>query len=172
MVRNVTENRQKCGPLFSKVKAVVCTVFYILIQHKAHKSASMEESGQYLPLSGLEFNHRVTFVLQVLATGLSGLYSSLPTKLEAPSDEWHCLQRDDWLRVPALVQFLNSLEFCNAVIQVKKTQTKTEIKCYKLSSLIANSSLHFSDSPPRYQRPVVGLHLQWLPRACTRARAA
>lgn len=55
---------------------------------------------------------------QVLATGLSGLYSSLPTKLEVPSEEWHCLHREDWLRVPSLVQFLNSLEFCNAVIQV------------------------------------------------------
>lgn len=55
---------------------------------------------------------------QVLATGLSGLYSSLPTKLDVPSEEWHCLHREDWLQTPSLVQFLNSLEFCNAVIQV------------------------------------------------------
>lgn len=61
---------------------------------------------------------------QVLATGLSGLYSSLPTKLEIPSEEWHCLHREDWLQMPPLVQFLNSLEFCNAVIQVKKQKTK------------------------------------------------
>lgn len=54
----------------------------------------------------------------MLATGLSGLYSSLPTKLEAPSEEWHCLSKDDLLQLPSLVQFLNSLEFCNAVIQV------------------------------------------------------
>lgn len=57
-------------------------------------------------------------VLQVLATGLSGLYSSLPTKLEVPSEEWHCLHKEDWLQMPSLVQFLNSLEFCNAVTQV------------------------------------------------------
>lgn len=57
--------------------------------------------------------------LQVLATGLSGLYSSLPAKLEVPSAEWHCLYKQDWLQMPSLVQFLNSLEFCNAVIQVK-----------------------------------------------------
>lgn len=56
---------------------------------------------------------------QVLATGLSGLYSSLPTKLEVPNEEWHCLHKEDWLKMPSLVQFLNSLEFCNAVIQVK-----------------------------------------------------
>lgn len=57
--------------------------------------------------------------LQVLATGLSGLYSSLPPKLEVRGEDWHCLQREDWMQVPALVQFLNSLEFCNAVIQVR-----------------------------------------------------
>lgn len=56
--------------------------------------------------------------IQVLATGLSGLYSSLPTKLEEKGEEWHCLVKDDWLLSPALVQFMNSLEFCNAVIQV------------------------------------------------------
>lgn len=55
---------------------------------------------------------------QVLATGLSGLYSSLPTKLDVPGEDWHCLHREDWLQMPSLVQFLNSLEFCNAVIQV------------------------------------------------------
>lgn len=57
-------------------------------------------------------------LIQVLATGLSGLYSSLPTKLEEKGEEWHCLLKDDWLLSPALVQFMNSLEFCNAVIQV------------------------------------------------------
>ncbi|EMP24906.1 hypothetical protein UY3_17976, partial [Chelonia mydas] len=63
-------------------------------------------------------NHIVenTYFCPVLATGLSGLYSSLPTKLEE-NGEWHCLLKDDWLLSPALVQFMNSLEFCNAVIQ-------------------------------------------------------
>lgn len=55
----------------------------------------------------------------MLATGLSGLYSSLPTKLEEKGEEWHCLLKDDWLLLPPLVQFMNSLEFCNAVIQVR-----------------------------------------------------
>uniref|UniRef100_A0A8C2W521 FHF complex subunit HOOK interacting protein 1A n=1 Tax=Chinchilla lanigera TaxID=34839 RepID=A0A8C2W521_CHILA len=59
-----------------------------------------------------------TYFCPVLATGLSGLYSSLPTKLEEKGEEWHCLLKDDWLLLPALVQFMNSLEFCNAVIQV------------------------------------------------------
>ncbi|KAM6268309.1 FHF complex subunit HOOK-interacting protein 1A isoform 2-T3 [Spheniscus humboldti] len=72
-------------------------------------------------------NHIVenTYFCPVLATGLSGLYSSLPTKLEEKGEEWHCLLKDDWLLSPALVQFMNSLEFCNAVIQVTVEEVMT-----------------------------------------------
>ncbi|MGH0182606.1 UNVERIFIED_CONTAM: hypothetical protein FKN15_017511 [Acipenser sinensis] len=66
-----------------------------------------------------------TYFCPVLATGLSGLYSSLPAKLEVHSEEWHCLQREDWILVPALVQFMNSLEFCNAVIQLTLEEVMT-----------------------------------------------
>lgn len=71
-----------------------------------------------------------TYFCPVLATGLSGLYSSLPTKLEVPSEEWHCLHREDWLWMPALVQFLNSLEFCNAVIQVAHPDIRDQLVGY------------------------------------------
>ncbi|XP_072320083.1 FHF complex subunit HOOK-interacting protein 1A [Eucyclogobius newberryi] len=71
-----------------------------------------------------------TFFCPVLATGLSGLYSSLPTKLEVPNEEWHCLHREDWHRMPALVQFLNSLEFCNAVIQVAHVDIRDQLVSY------------------------------------------
>ncbi|XP_020787030.2 FHF complex subunit HOOK interacting protein 1A isoform X2 [Boleophthalmus pectinirostris] len=71
-----------------------------------------------------------TFFCPVLATGLSGLYSSLPTKLEVPNEEWHCLHKEDWLRMPALVQFLNSLEFCNAVIQVAHVDIRDQLVSY------------------------------------------
>ncbi|PKU45892.1 hypothetical protein llap_3774 [Limosa lapponica baueri] len=67
---------------------------------------------------------------QVLATGLSGLYSSLPTKLEEKGEEWHCLLKDDWLLSPALVQFMNSLEFCNAVIQVAHPLIRNQLVNY------------------------------------------
>ena len=60
-------------------------------------------------------------VFQVLATGLSGLYSSLPRKLDHLSDDWHQLTQHDIHRMPDLTMFLNSLEFCNAVVQVTKT---------------------------------------------------
>lgn len=36
---------------------------------------------------------------QVLATGLSGLYSSLPTRLQVYSEDWHCLEQADWQQV-------------------------------------------------------------------------
>ncbi|XP_061778992.2 FHF complex subunit HOOK-interacting protein 1A [Nerophis lumbriciformis] len=71
-----------------------------------------------------------TFFCPVLATGLSGLYSSLPTKLETPSEEWHCLHREDWLKMPSLVQFLNSLEFCNAVTQVAHPDIRNQLLGY------------------------------------------
>jgi len=55
---------------------------------------------------------------QLLATGLSGLYSSLPRRLDYPSDDWNHLSAEDITACPALAMFLNSLEFCNAVVQV------------------------------------------------------
>ncbi|XP_057582578.1 FHF complex subunit HOOK-interacting protein 1A isoform X2 [Hippopotamus amphibius kiboko] len=71
-----------------------------------------------------------TYFCPVLATGLSGLYSSLPTKLEEKGEEWHCLLKDDWLLLPALVQFMNSLEFCNAVIQVAHPLIRNQLVSY------------------------------------------
>ncbi|KAJ7326891.1 hypothetical protein JRQ81_016650 [Phrynocephalus forsythii] len=77
-------------------------------------------------------NHIVenTYFCPVLATGLSGLYSSLPTKLEDKGEEFHCLLKDDWLLSPALVQFMNSLEFCNAVIQVAHPLIRNQLVNY------------------------------------------
>ncbi|KAL2304987.1 hypothetical protein Nmel_006954, partial [Mimus melanotis] len=71
-----------------------------------------------------------TYFCPVLATGLSGLYSSLPTKLEEKGEEWHCLMKDDWHLSPALVQFMNSLEFCNAVIQVAHPLIRNQLVNY------------------------------------------
>ncbi|XP_042204929.1 FHIP family protein CPIJ015043-like isoform X2 [Homarus americanus] len=54
----------------------------------------------------------------VLAAGLSGLYSMLPRSLAVESDGWHRLSMEDIVDIPQLQLFLNSLEFCNAVVQV------------------------------------------------------
>ncbi|XP_072760574.1 FHIP family protein AGAP011705 isoform X2 [Anoplolepis gracilipes] len=57
-------------------------------------------------------------ICPVLATGLSGLYSLLPRKLGIETDDWYQLTPDDVNDLPALMQLMNSLEFCNAVAQV------------------------------------------------------
>ncbi|CAG2107074.1 unnamed protein product [Medioppia subpectinata] len=57
----------------------------------------------------------------VLATGLSGLYSSLPRRLlthSIVSDDWHQITNEDIQENHELEVFLNSLEFCNAVAQI------------------------------------------------------
>ncbi|KAE8630184.1 hypothetical protein XENTR_v10000720 [Xenopus tropicalis] len=71
-----------------------------------------------------------TFFCPVLATGLSGLYSSLPTKLDDKGEDWHCLLKEDCLQIPELIQFQNSLEFCNAVIQVAHPLIRAQLVDY------------------------------------------
>uniref|UniRef100_UPI00358F6C54 FHF complex subunit HOOK-interacting protein 1B isoform X2 n=1 Tax=Myxine glutinosa TaxID=7769 RepID=UPI00358F6C54 len=66
----------------------------------------------------------------VLASGLSGLYSSLPRKMEAISDDWHALQPEDCAGVPALVRFMTALDFCNAVLQVAHKDVKQQLVKY------------------------------------------
>ncbi|CAF1202935.1 unnamed protein product [Rotaria magnacalcarata] len=54
----------------------------------------------------------------ILATGLSALYSDLPHRLATNNDEWFILTKQEWSENPSLVQFMNSLQFCNDVIQI------------------------------------------------------
>ncbi|CAF3663299.1 unnamed protein product [Adineta steineri] len=54
----------------------------------------------------------------ILATGLSALYSDLPHRLVTNNDEWFILTKKEWSECPALVQFMNSLQFSNDVIQI------------------------------------------------------
>ncbi|XP_077519691.1 FHF complex subunit HOOK-interacting protein 1B isoform X2 [Amblyomma americanum] len=66
----------------------------------------------------------------VLATGLSGLYSVLPRKLTVVADDWYRLTHEDIQEIPELAMFLNSLEFCNAVIQVSHTMVQEQLLDY------------------------------------------
>ncbi|KAK7097514.1 FHF complex subunit HOOK-interacting protein 1B-like isoform X2 [Littorina saxatilis] len=66
----------------------------------------------------------------VLATGLSGLYSSLPRKITPPSDDWYALTESDCQRIVDLQMFLNSLEFCNAVVQVAHPLVRDQLIKY------------------------------------------
>ncbi|XP_036396557.1 FTS and Hook-interacting protein homolog [Megalops cyprinoides] len=71
-----------------------------------------------------------SYFCPVLATGLSALYSSLPRKIEVRGDDWHALRREDWMGVSSLVLFMNSLEFCNAVIQVSHPLVRRQLVDY------------------------------------------
>ncbi|KAK9497574.1 hypothetical protein O3M35_004273 [Rhynocoris fuscipes] len=56
-------------------------------------------------------------ICPVIATGLSGLYSSLPRRLDVDAHDWHRLTPDDVSELPPLVAFMNSLDFCNAAVR-------------------------------------------------------
>ncbi|XP_065806798.1 FHF complex subunit HOOK-interacting protein 1A isoform X1 [Labrus bergylta] len=71
-----------------------------------------------------------TYFCPVLATGLSGLYSSLPARLQVYSEDWHCLDQADWQQIPALVHFLHSLDFCSAVTKVAHPSIRTQLLDY------------------------------------------
>ncbi|KAJ8271846.1 hypothetical protein COCON_G00107050 [Conger conger] len=114
-------------------------IFSLLIPfiHREGQVGQQARDALLLIMSLSAENHTVaehiaqnTYFCPVLATGLSGLYSSLPTRLEVQSQDWHCLQREDWQQVPTLVQFLNSLEFCNAVIQVAHPTIRDQLVGY------------------------------------------
>ncbi|KAJ9590796.1 hypothetical protein L9F63_016182, partial [Diploptera punctata] len=66
-------------------------------------------------------------VCPVLATGLSGLYSLLPRKLVIETEDWHRLTPDDINEISELTMFMNSLEFCNAVVQVAHPVVKNQM---------------------------------------------
>nr|XP_020444023.1 protein FAM160A1-like [Monopterus albus] len=71
-----------------------------------------------------------TYFCPVLATGLSGLYSSLPARLQVYSEDWYCLDQDDCQQVPALVHFLHSLDFCSAVTKVAHPSIRSQLLGY------------------------------------------
>lgn len=85
-------------------------------------SASHEAVARYIAEN--------SYFCPVLATGLSALYSSLPRKIEVRGDDWHALRREDWIGVSSLVLFMNSLEFCNAVVQVAHPLVRTQLLDY------------------------------------------
>lgn len=63
----------------------------------------------------------------VLVTGLGGLYSSLPTTIDIATNDWYRITPDDVADIQALTLFMNSLEFCNAVVQVAHPLIKQQL---------------------------------------------
>lgn len=63
----------------------------------------------------------------VLVTGLGGLFSSLPTTIDIATNDWYRITPDDVADIQALTLFMNSLEFCNAVVQVAHPLIKQQL---------------------------------------------
>lgn len=63
----------------------------------------------------------------VLVTGLGGLYSSLPNQFDVVQNDWYRITPDDVTEIPKLTLFMNSLEFCNAVVQVAHDLIKQQL---------------------------------------------
>ncbi|XP_046748145.1 FHIP family protein CPIJ015043-like isoform X2 [Diprion similis] len=111
-------------------------IFTLLIPH-IHKEGGVGQQARdamLLCMSLSKKNDEVGFyiadhsnVCPVLATGLSGLYSLLPRKLDIETEDWHRLTPDDVNDMPALTQLMNSLEFCNAVAQVAHPVVQKQI---------------------------------------------
>ncbi|XP_060080031.1 FHF complex subunit HOOK-interacting protein 1B-like [Ylistrum balloti] len=74
-----------------------------------------------------EYIEKYSDFCPVLATGLSGLYSSLPRKIPVPAEDWFQITQDDINQVPGIQMFLNSLEFCNAVVQISHSSVSEQL---------------------------------------------
>ena len=84
------------------------------------------------PSIGLYIAENTNFC-PVLATGLSGLYSLLPRKLLTEvmsANDWHQLTNEDINEIGELQTFLNSLDFCNAVIKISHQLVKQQLLEY------------------------------------------
>nr|XP_040233350.2 FHIP family protein AGAP011705 isoform X2 [Anopheles coluzzii] len=66
-------------------------------------------------------------ICPVLVTGLGGLYSRLPNQIEIKTVDWYRITTDDVTEMPELTLFMNSLEFCNAVVQVAHTMIRQQL---------------------------------------------
>ena len=51
----------------------------------------------------------------------------LPRKLDVETEDWHRLTPDDVNELNELTMFMNSLEFCNAVVQVAHPVVKNQM---------------------------------------------
>uniref|UniRef100_A0A3P8UXT5 Protein FAM160A1-like n=1 Tax=Cynoglossus semilaevis TaxID=244447 RepID=A0A3P8UXT5_CYNSE len=114
-------------------------IFSLLIPYK-HRQGSVGQQARdalllIMSLSASEprvaqhISHN-TYFCPVLATGLSGLYSSLPARLQVYSEDWNFLEQADWQQVPALVHFLHSLDFCGAVTKVAHPSISSQLLGY------------------------------------------
>ncbi|XP_055536086.1 FHIP family protein AAEL005291 isoform X2 [Wyeomyia smithii] len=66
-------------------------------------------------------------ICPVLVTGLGGLYSRLPNQIDVKTSDWYRVTTDDVTEMQELTLFMNSLEFCNAVVQVAHSMIRQQL---------------------------------------------
>lgn len=66
-------------------------------------------------------------ICPVLVTGLGGLYSRLPNQIDIKTIDWYRITTDDVTELQELTLFMNSLEFCNAVVQVAHSMIRQQL---------------------------------------------
>ncbi|XP_053690260.1 FHIP family protein AAEL005291 isoform X2 [Sabethes cyaneus] len=66
-------------------------------------------------------------ICPVLVTGLGGLYSRLPNQIDVKTIDWYRITTDDVTEMHELTLFMNSLEFCNAVVQVAHSMIRQQL---------------------------------------------
>ncbi|XP_062561642.1 FHIP family protein AAEL005291 isoform X3 [Armigeres subalbatus] len=66
-------------------------------------------------------------ICPVLVTGLGGLYSRLPNQIDIKTIDWYRITTDDVTEMQELTLFMNSLEFCNAVVQVAHSMIRQQL---------------------------------------------
>lgn len=116
-----------------------CFIYYLFISSSGHQA----RDALLLCMALSQKNSNIgTYIAQyssmspVLVTGLGGLYSVLPNSIEITSIDWHRITPDDVTEIPELTSFMNSLEFCNAVVQVAHHGIKTQLLDFMYAGFI------------------------------------
>ncbi|XP_051565339.1 FHF complex subunit HOOK interacting protein 1B-like [Myxocyprinus asiaticus] len=133
----VLESLFRCGSVQQGPTNLLIFSLLVPFIHRDGALGQQARDALLLVMATSASNHTVarhitenSYFCPVLATGLSGLYSTLPRKIEVRGDDWHALRREDWIGVSSLVLFMNSLEFCNAVVQVAHPLVRCQLLDY------------------------------------------
>ncbi|KAL3878304.1 hypothetical protein ACJMK2_030667 [Sinanodonta woodiana] len=114
-------------------------IFSLLISYIHHEGSIGQQARDALllimalsskyPYMGQYIANNTDFC-PVLATGLSGLYSDLPRKINISFEDWRGIADEDIAEMPDMMMFLNTLEFCNAVVQIAHPLVREQLISY------------------------------------------
>ncbi|XP_044019833.1 FHIP family protein AAEL005291 isoform X2 [Aphidius gifuensis] len=114
-------------------------IFSLLVPHVHRDGAIGQQTrdAMLLCMALSKKNHEIgvyiaenSNVCPVLATGISGLYSVIPRKLDIETDDWHRLTPDDVNDISSLDHLMHSFEFCNAVAQISHPLVQKQLLEY------------------------------------------